>query len=141
MSIIICYFVISKGVKQSSKIIVVSAIFPYFLFTVMLLRGIFLPGALDGLKLLLEFRGNILSLTLWFEAIIQVFYQLTLACSGIVHMSSMKPKSQPFLNGLYFILISVLVCGLLCATNIFLYLGHFADKIGVNIDEITLSGP
>lgn len=56
-------------------------------------------------------------------------------------MSSMKTKTQPFVSGLYLILISVLVCGLLCATNIFIYLGHFSHLIGVNISEITLQGP
>lgn len=107
----------------------------------MFLRGIFLPGAMDGLKLLFQLKGNVFNPTVWFEAIIQVFYQLTLACSGIVHMSSMKTKTQPFVNGLYLILISVLSCGLLCASNIFIYLGHFSHLIGVNIHEITLQGP
>jgi len=56
-------------------------------------------------------------------------------------MSSMKKKTQPFLNGLYIILASVLACGMLCAMNIFIYLGHFSHLIGVSIHEITLSGP
>lgn len=101
----------------------------------------FLPGAIDGLKLLFQLKGNVFNPTVWFEAIIQVFYQLTLACSGIVHMSSMRPKTQPFVNGLYLILIAVLVCGLLCASNIFIYLGHFSHLIGVSIHDITLQGP
>ncbi len=141
MSIAICYWIVAKGVKQNGKIIVFTALFPYLLFIIMFLRGIFLPGATDGLRLLLEFKGNIFSPTVWFEAIIQVFYQLTLACSGIIHMSSMRSKTQPFVNGLYLILLSVLVCGLLCAANIFIYLGHFSHLIGVSIHEITLSGP
>lgn len=100
----------------------------------MFVRGIFLPGAIDGLKLLFTFKGNIFNPTIWFEAVIQVFYQLTLACSGIVHLSSMKTKTQPFVNGLYIILISVFACGILCATNIFIYLGHFSYNIGVSIE-------
>lgn len=107
----------------------------------MFIRGMFLPGATDGLKLLFQLKGNVFNPTVWFEAIIQVFYQLTLACSGIVHMSSMRPKTQPFVNGLYLILIAVLVCGLLCASNIFIYLGHFSHLIGVSIHDITLQGP
>ena len=93
MSIGICYYIIAKGVKQTGKIIVFTALFPYVLFIIMLLRGILLPGAMTGLELLFQIKGNILSPTVWFEAITQVFYQLTLACAGIVHMSSMKSKT------------------------------------------------
>jgi SNF family Na+-dependent transporter len=92
MSIAICYYIIAKGLKQAGKIIVFTAIFPYILFVIMLLRGITLPGAFSGLKMLLEIKGNFFSPTVWFEAITQVFYQLTLACAGILHMSSMKNK-------------------------------------------------
>jgi SNF family Na+-dependent transporter len=41
-----CYFIVRKGVKQSGKIIVFTAIFPYVLFVIMLIRGLFLPGAM-----------------------------------------------------------------------------------------------
>lgn len=93
MSIGICYYIIAKGVKQTGKIIVFTALFPYLLFIIMFLRGITLPGAMSGLKMLFQIKGNIFSPTVWFEAITQVFYQLTLACAGIVHMSSMKKKT------------------------------------------------
>jgi solute carrier family 6 GABA transporter-like protein 1 len=93
MSIAICYYIIAKGLKQTGKIIVFTALFPYILFIIMLLRGIALPGAFSGLKMLLEVKGNLFSPTVWFEAITQVFYQLTLACAGILHMSSMKSKT------------------------------------------------
>jgi hypothetical protein len=49
-------------------------------------------------------------------------------------MSSMKPKDSKFISGLGLILLSVLLCGVLCAANIFVYLGHFAHEIGVNIN-------
>ena len=93
MSIGICIYVIAKGVKQSGKVIVFTALFPYVLFIIMFLRGIFLPGAINGLKMLFQLKGNIISPKVWIEAITQVFYQLTLACSGIIHMSSMKKKN------------------------------------------------
>jgi SNF family Na+-dependent transporter len=113
-------------VKQSGKIVLFTATFPYVLFFIMLLRGLFLSGAMSGLSYLLDFKGNFFNLSIWLEAIVQVFYQLTLACSGIIHLSSMKPKNQSFLKGLYMILGSVIFCGILCALNIFVYLGHFS---------------
>jgi hypothetical protein len=52
MSVGICYYIIAKSVKQIGKIIVFTALFPYVLFIIMLLRGILLPGAMNGLKML-----------------------------------------------------------------------------------------
>lgn len=65
MSIFICYYIIAKGVKQAGKIIVFTSLFPYVLFIIMFFRGIFLPGAIDGLKLLFQLKGNILNPTVW----------------------------------------------------------------------------
>jgi len=49
LSLLICYFCIFKGVTFSGRIAVYSASFPYVLLVIMILRGFFLPGAIDGL--------------------------------------------------------------------------------------------
>jgi len=51
-SLVICYFVIRKGVKTSGKIIMFTAIAPYFLFVILFFRGIFLDGAGRGIAYL-----------------------------------------------------------------------------------------
>ena len=85
--------VIKNGVKTSGKIIMVTALLPYVFFTILLLRGFFLSGAGTGLKyLLLPDFTKLFALEIWIDAIVQVFYQMTVACSGIINLSSMKPK-------------------------------------------------
>jgi SNF family Na+-dependent transporter len=67
------------------------------------------------------------SFGIWVDAAVQVFFQFNIAISGIINLSSMKPKRERFLSGVYIIPASLVVCGMLCALNVFMYLGHFTS--------------
>ena len=43
--------------------------------------------------------------------------------------------------GIYLIPLSLVSCGMLCALNIFMYLGHFCQEQGIPIDSLKLVGP
>ena len=133
---------IKNGVKTSGKIIVFTALVPYFFFLILLIRAFFLEGAVVGLKyLLVPDFSKLFGFQIWIDAIVQVFYQMTVACSGIINLSSLKPKTEKFMLGIYIIPISIIVCGMMCALNIFMYLGHFCYEADLDIGELTLLGP
>lgn len=56
-------------------------------------------------------------------------------------LSSLKPKKEKHLAGVFLIPLSIVVCGMLSALNIFMYLGHFCIQQNVHIADLTLSGP
>lgn len=67
---------------------------PYALFIVLAIRGAFLDGALDGVKYLLVPDFNkLFAIEIWVDAIVQVFYQVSVGVSTIISLSSLKPKN------------------------------------------------
>lgn len=51
---VMLYFSLFKGVKSSGKVVWVTATAPYIILTILLIRGLFLPGA--GLSVILNFN-------------------------------------------------------------------------------------
>lgn len=55
---VICYFSLWKGISTSGKVVWFTALFPYAVLLILLVRGITLPGSAEGIKYYLNPNFN-----------------------------------------------------------------------------------
>ncbi|KAH7731788.1 sodium-dependent dopamine transporter-like [Aphelenchoides avenae] len=139
---LICYFSLWKGIKMSGKVVWFTAIFPYVVLGILLIRGVTLPGAEKGIAYYL--RPNIAKLTepgVWQDAATQVFFSLGPGFGVLMAYSSYNQ----FHNNVYFdaLLTSTINCctSFLSGFVIFSVLGYMSCKSGKPIHEVAQEGP
>uniref|UniRef100_A0A8C9XB47 Transporter n=1 Tax=Sander lucioperca TaxID=283035 RepID=A0A8C9XB47_SANLU len=85
----VCYI---RGIGTSGKVLYVTAILPYIVLAIFLIRGLTLKGALSGIKFLFTPDvDELMKPTTWLDAGAQVFYAFSLAWGGLISFSSYNP--------------------------------------------------
>ncbi|CAK6444230.1 unnamed protein product [Pipistrellus nathusii] len=88
----ILYLCVIRGIESTGKVIYFTALFPYVVLTIFLIRGLTLPGATEGLIYL--FTPNMQTLQsprVWLDAATQIFFSLSLAFGGHIALASYNP--------------------------------------------------
>uniref|UniRef100_A0A673HMZ1 Transporter n=1 Tax=Sinocyclocheilus rhinocerous TaxID=307959 RepID=A0A673HMZ1_9TELE len=139
---VICFFCIWKGVKSTGKVVYVTATFPFVMLIVLLVRGVTLPGAAEGIKFYLY--PNVTRLgdpEVWIDAGTQIFFSYAICLGAMTSLGSYnKYKYNCYRDCL-------LLGGLNSATSfvsgfaIFSVLGFMAQEQGVDIADVAESGP
>ncbi|MCP4651801.1 MAG: sodium-dependent transporter [Candidatus Omnitrophica bacterium] len=139
---VLVYFSVWKGVKSVGKVVLITMPLPIILLVVLLIRGITLPGAMDGIIFYLKpnFKA-LLDLEVWSAAMSQIFFTLSLAFGIMIAYASYQHEKSDIAKSA--IITSLMNSGIsiLAGFAVFSTLGYMATKSATPISELAASGP
>ncbi|XP_068195987.1 sodium- and chloride-dependent GABA transporter 3-like [Antennarius striatus] len=139
---IFCYFSIWKGVRSSGKVVYFTATFPYVMLLILLIRGLTLPGASEGIYYYLYPDINRLAdLEVWIEAGIQIFFSYSLTGGTLVVLSSYNDYKNNCYKDCFWLCLLNSGTSFVGGFVVFSVLGFMAHKLGVPVNTVTKSGP
>ncbi len=129
---------VSRGIEVASKILIPTLV---LMITIIVIRGLTLPGAAKGLNVLLtpDF-GEILNPGVWVAAYGQIFFSIGVAFSIMITYSSYLPRRSDLSNSGFIVALSNTGFEFLAALGVFSVLGFLATQQNASLDEVVTQG-
>ncbi|XP_037537322.1 sodium- and chloride-dependent betaine transporter-like [Nematolebias whitei] len=138
----IVYFCIWKGIRSSGKVAYFTATFPYVMLFILLIRGLTLPGAWDGIYYYLYPDINRLAnLEVWTEASSQIFFSYSLVAGILSVLGSYNDYHNNCYKDCFWLCLLNSGTSFVAGFVVFSVLGFMAQKQGVTVDSVAESGP
>uniref|UniRef100_A0A3Q3LSA6 Transporter n=1 Tax=Mastacembelus armatus TaxID=205130 RepID=A0A3Q3LSA6_9TELE len=137
-----CYFSIWKGVRSSGKVAYFTATFPYVLLLILLIRGLTLPGASEGIYFYLyPDLKRLANLEVWIEAGSQICFSYSVAVGTLGVLGSYNRHNNNCYKDCFWLCLLNSGTSFVAGFVVFSVLGFMAQKQGVGVDAVVESGP
>ncbi|CAK8676668.1 unnamed protein product [Clavelina lepadiformis] len=140
--IVIVYLCIWKSIKWASKIVYVTVPLPYLLLLAVLVRGMTLDGAMDGIGYYL--KPNITKLKepeVWLNATEQVCFSYGICLGVVTVLGSRNKKNHNFVRDSLFIVVLNVFTSFIAGFAVFSLLGFMAKQQNTTVDAVAEAGP
>ncbi|KAK0156254.1 Sodium- and chloride-dependent GABA transporter 2 [Merluccius polli] len=139
---VICYFCIWKGVRSTGKVVYVTATFPYIMLLILLIRGLTLPGALNGVVFyLLPEPSRLMDPQVWMEAGAQIFFSYSIGVGSLVVLGSYNPYHNNCYRDCLWLCLLNSGTSVVAGFAVFSVLGFMAEVQNTPIEQVAESGP
>ncbi|XP_043234773.1 sodium-dependent nutrient amino acid transporter 1-like isoform X1 [Amphibalanus amphitrite] len=141
LSWVILFLTLVKGVQSSGKVAYFTAIFPYVVLFTLLIRGVTLPGAYDGIIFYLKPTwSELLNPKVWYAAVTQSFFSLSVGFGSLIMYSSYNDFEDPVARDAAIISVADMLTSLLAGFVIFGILGNLAHELDTTVDQVIKGG-
>jgi len=138
---VVVFLCLMKGVKSSGKVVYFTATFPYAVLIALLVRGVTLDGAVEGLKLLFVPKWEkMLEIQVWRDAASQMFFSLGVSWGGLVMFGSYNKFHNKIHWDAAFVSTMDFFTSIISSVVVFSILGFLAAQAKVPIDTVVQSG-
>ncbi|XP_075957594.1 sodium- and chloride-dependent GABA transporter 2-like [Anarhichas minor] len=138
---VICYFCIWKGIKSTGKAAFFTATFPFAMLFVLLIRGVTLPGAMDGIiYYLYPDIARLSDPQLWMDAGTQIFFSYTIGLGFLTSLGSYNTYKNDCYKDCFYLCLLNSATSIVSGFAIFSILGFMTKEQGVDISEVAQSG-
>ncbi|XP_030016436.1 sodium- and chloride-dependent GABA transporter 2-like [Sphaeramia orbicularis] len=142
LSWIVCYLCIFKSVKTSGKVVYFTATFPYFMLIAYLIRGVTLPGAIDGIRFyLLPDPTRLTDPQVWMDAGSQILFSYCVCTGTLSSMGSYNKFNNNCYRDTFALCLLNSLTSFVAGFAVFSVLGFMSYELGVDIRTVAESGP
>ena len=136
---VLLYLVMFRGAKVIGKLSVWLVLIPWVLLVVLIIRGITLPGAVDGLNYYLnpDF-ADLFKVEIWFAAFSQIAFSLSLGMAGMFAYGSFVTRKSDISNNAAIASFSDTATSFFAGFAVFSLVGFIMQALNIPIDKIAV---
>jgi NSS family neurotransmitter:Na+ symporter len=138
------FFILYKGVGRIGKVVALTVPIPTILLIILTIRGLTLPGALEGISYYLTPDFSKLGdVHVWLAAYAQVFFSFSLAQGIMITYASFLKKKSDITNNAFIVALADAGTSFLAGFAVFSVVGYLAMKQNIGIDALggQIAGP
>jgi neurotransmitter:Na+ symporter, NSS family len=136
------FIILYKGVDRIGKVVLLTVPIPTILLMILTIRGITLPGAMEGISYYLTPDFSALTnVNVWLAAYAQVFFSIGVAQGIMITYASYLKKTSDINNNAIITALADAGTSFFAGFTVFSVIGYLAASQGVSIDQLGIAGP
>ncbi|XP_026725009.1 sodium-dependent nutrient amino acid transporter 1-like [Trichoplusia ni] len=134
---LVIFLIVAQGVKSSGKAAYFLALFPYVVMIILLIVTLTLDGSGDGILFFLTPQWDkLIELDVWYAAVTQVFFSLSVSTGAIIMFSSYNGFRQNVYRDSMIVTTLDTFTSLLSGITIFGILGNLAFELNKDVSDV-----